>query len=89
MNLKDLIEQKKKIVDDLALDRYGHAPLIKVNGHTSVSFPYIEMPLDYILPELLKNAMRATVEHHEGARGEDLPPIKVTIASNPIDFIIR
>jgi hypothetical protein len=24
-------------------------------------FPYIEMPLDYILPELLKNSVRATI----------------------------
>ena len=30
-------------------------------GHTGAQFPYIEMPLDYILPELLKNAVRATI----------------------------
>ena len=30
-------------------------------GHVSARFPYIEMPLDYILPELLKNAARPLV----------------------------
>ncbi len=37
-------------------------------GHVSARFPYIEMPLDYILPELLKNAVRATIEAHPGSR---------------------
>ncbi len=89
MSPKEMIEQKKEMVDDLAMDRYGQSPAIKIGGHTLVTFPYVEMPLDYILPELLKNAMRATVEHHQDLKAENMPPIKVTISSNPIDFIIR
>ncbi len=76
-------------METLSLDRYGHAPRVLVEGHTGARFPYVEMPLDYILPELLKNAMRATVEHNPGVTGDALPPVRVTIATNPVDFIVR
>ena len=52
-------------------------------------FPYIEMPLDYILPELLKNACRATVESLHGVKSSALPPVNVVIANNEIDFVIK
>jgi len=45
--------------------------------------------LDYILPELLKNAVRATVESHSGMKGAAMPPVQVIIASNDTDFIIK
>ena len=47
------------------------------------------MPLEYILPELLKNAVRATIESHPDEDERSLPPIHITIASNDIDFIIK
>ncbi|KAL7638895.1 UNVERIFIED_CONTAM: hypothetical protein RMT77_010429 [Armadillidium vulgare] len=92
MKLKEVIERNSQFVSRMALHKYGRVPEIKLSGHVNASFPYIEMPLDYILPELLKNAVRATVENHsEGNEGEfsSLPPIRITIASNEVDFIIR
>lgn len=47
------------------------------------------VPLDYILPEILKNAVRATIESHSEYESGHLPPIHLTIASNERDFIIR
>lgn len=41
-----------------ALHKYGKSPAIKLNGHIQAVFPYIQAPLDYIIPELLKNAVR-------------------------------
>jgi len=38
--------------------RYGKAPAVTVNGHINSTFPYIAAPLEYIIMELLKNAMR-------------------------------
>lgn len=70
-------------------NRYGHSPSIRISGHVSSRFPYIEMPLDYILPELLKNAVRATIESHQGLKGSALPPVTVNIASNEVDFVIK
>ena len=69
--------------------RYGHCPPIKISGHTGAHFPYIEMPLDYILPELLKNAVRATIENNNNVRGPNLPTVHVILASNHEDFIIK
>jgi [3-methyl-2-oxobutanoate dehydrogenase (acetyl-transferring)] kinase len=37
---------------------YGIAPDIKIDGHVDSSFPYITTPLNYIVPEMLKNAFR-------------------------------
>ena len=47
------------------------------------------VPLDYIVPEVLKNAVRATIEAHPDVPESHLPPIHVTIANNDVDFIIR
>ena len=44
---------------------------------------------DYILPELFKNAVRATIESHPDASESSLPSIHVTIANNEVDFILR
>eukprot|EP01108_Squamamoeba_japonica_P002098 TRINITY_DN1978_c0_g2_i2.p1 TRINITY_DN1978_c0_g2~~TRINITY_DN1978_c0_g2_i2.p1 ORF type:complete len:468 (+),score=193.19 TRINITY_DN1978_c0_g2_i2:101-1405(+) len=59
-------------------DATGFAPEITVDGTTDLHFPYLTDHLFYMLVELLKNSLRATVEFH----GDDaeLPPIKVIIA---------
>ena len=89
MRLSDVIDRSASFVRNLCRERYGLAPVIKVSGHVTAKFPYIEMPLDYILPELLKNAVRATVESHHGVKEEKLPVVNVAIANNPTDFIIK
>lgn len=58
MSPKSVIERWSDFVTQLADHRYGKAPPFKINGHVNAVFPYIETPLDYILPELLKNAVR-------------------------------
>lgn len=54
---------------------YGDAPKVDIIGDRSVSFTYIPVHLHYIVMELLKNSMRATLEAH--AEADQLPPIKV------------
>ncbi|XP_061103582.1 3-methyl-2-oxobutanoate dehydrogenase [lipoamide] kinase, mitochondrial isoform X1 [Conger conger] len=68
--------------------QYGSAPRVRINGHVAARFPFIPLPLDYILPELLKNAMRATMESHLDTP-YNVPDIVVTIANNETDFVIR
>lgn len=49
--------------------QYGNAPRVRINGHVAARFPYIPLPLDYVLPELLKNAMRCgTYGGYRGVR---------------------
>lgn len=89
MNLKNVIRQHASYVQEITENKYGHAPLIKISGHTEAVFPYIELPLEYILVEVLKNAARSTIESHPAQMGEALPPIHVVIANNDQDFIIK
>lgn len=89
MNLRNVIDRWATFVQQIAEDKYGHSPEIRISGHVNAKFPYIEMPLDYIMPELLKNAVRATIESHPSLRGRNLPPIYITVANNNLDFIIK
>lgn len=58
MKPKDILEYWIDYVTKLSERHYGLAPPIVIDGHLNCSFPYIRTPLDYILPELLKNAVR-------------------------------
>jgi pyruvate dehydrogenase kinase 2/3/4 len=58
--------------------KYGDSPEVIISGKKDLTFPYVPTHLHYILLELLKNSMRATVDWH-GVDG-DYPPIKVIIA---------
>ena len=75
--------------------KYGAAPEVEVRGDAAAVFPYIAEPLEYVLGELLKNAMRATVEHHLPARPEartpdaPLPPVVASVHLNDREFYIR
>ncbi|GKY94164.1 hypothetical protein MPSEU_000382500 [Mayamaea pseudoterrestris] len=72
----------KRAIDDAAFmctRKYGEAPDVIMSGRLDLTFPYVPTHLHYIMLELLKNSMRATVEWH-GVECEDFPPIKVVIA---------
>jgi [3-methyl-2-oxobutanoate dehydrogenase (acetyl-transferring)] kinase len=87
---RKLVEKSSKMVSNLCRNKYGLCPKIKIDGHINAKFPYIPMPIEYILPELLKNAYRATVEHnrHLSPNGQ-MPDVSVTIAVNEKDCVIR
>lgn len=73
----------KRAIDDAAFmctRKYGEAPEVIMSGQLDLTFPYVPTHLHYILLELLKNSMRATVEFH-GIDAE-YPPIKVVIADS-------
>ncbi|XP_077027091.1 branched-chain alpha-ketoacid dehydrogenase kinase isoform X7 [Agelaius phoeniceus] len=85
---KKLIEKWVDFARRLCEHQYGNAPRVRINGHVAARFPFIPLPLDYVLPELLKNAMRATMESHLDTP-YNVPDIVVTIANNDIDLVIR
>ena len=41
MKLKPVIEHWASFVQQLAEDKYGHAPEIRISGHINSKFPYI------------------------------------------------
>lgn len=57
---------------------FGRCPMIQISGCLDLTFPYIPTYLHYILIELLKNALRATMEKHE--KSDKLPVVRVIIA---------
>jgi len=68
---------------------HGDSPEVIIQGRTDLTFSYIPSHLYYCMFELLKNSMRATVEHH-GVEHE-MPPCKVIIADgeNNEDVVIK
>ncbi|KAF8076416.1 branched-chain alpha-ketoacid dehydrogenase [Lyophyllum atratum] len=74
-------------------DHYGDAvqgtrwPEVVIDGHLDTKFPYIREQLEYIVFELLKNSMRATVVKHHGS--PILPAIRATIVAGENDIGIR
>ncbi|XP_012944307.1 3-methyl-2-oxobutanoate dehydrogenase [lipoamide] kinase, mitochondrial, partial [Aplysia californica] len=84
---RKLVEKKADFIRGVCEAKYGAAPSVKINGHANATFPYIQPPLDYILGELLKNAMRASVESH--LSGVGIPDVTVTIANNDHHFVFR
>ncbi|XP_050411184.1 3-methyl-2-oxobutanoate dehydrogenase [lipoamide] kinase, mitochondrial [Patella vulgata] len=85
---RKLIEKKADFVRNVCQAKYGFSPDVKLNGHVNATFPYIAPPLDYILTELLKNALRSTVESNLESL-QNMPAVYVTIAVNEEDFVIR
>lgn len=57
--------------------QHGDAPEVEIKGRTDLTFPYVPSHLQYIILELLKNSMRATVDSH-GI--DNMPPIRIIIA---------
>ncbi len=64
-------------------------PKVEVDGDLKARFAYIPEHLEYIVFELLKNAIRATMRKHAGEEERGL--VRVTIVEGPPeeDLIIR
>jgi pyruvate dehydrogenase kinase 2/3/4 len=75
----DVVQRAIQDATMLCKRQFGEAPHVEVSGRSDLSFCYIPTHLHYILLELLKNAMRATMEFHEGERNK--PPVTVIIAN--------
>jgi len=71
----------KRAIEDASFmcqRKYGDSPEVIITGRLDQTFPYVPTHLHYIMLELLKNSMRATVDWH--GVDSDYPPIKVVIA---------
>jgi signal transduction histidine kinase len=66
---------------------YGSSPNYTFHGDIKTTFCYINVHMEYIFMELVKNAMRATVEHSKAIKRTEHPPIDVTIVKHD-DFVI-
>jgi pyruvate dehydrogenase kinase 2/3/4 len=75
----DVVSQAIEDASFMCTRKYGEAPDVIISGKRDLSFPYVPTHLHYILLELLKNSMRATMDWH-GVDADSYPAIKVVIA---------
>lgn len=75
-------------VKKLSMRWYKIAPGIEVVDHRSQCLPFVPSYLLFILSELLKNAVRATVESHQDRPG-GLPPVKIIVSGDDKFCIVR
>ncbi|KAG0377957.1 hypothetical protein BGX24_005081 [Mortierella sp. AD032] len=59
----ELVKDCASFVQELCTVNYGSSPDVVINGETDATFTYVPVHLEYILCELIKNSLRATVEH--------------------------
>ncbi|CAJ1424580.1 unnamed protein product [Effrenium voratum] len=85
-NVSRIAEHAASIVTRMSLLRYGIAPAIEVRDHGSEAIPFIPKYLLYIVSELLKNAVRATVESHTD---KALPPVHVAVSGDELGCCCR
>ena len=82
-------EIAQQAIDDagyMCTRTHGDAPLVTIHGRVDLTFPYVPSHISYIMMELLKNSMRATVEKH----GVDkMPPIRIVIADGEDNEDVR
>lgn len=86
---KALVTSIASYVEQLCDMHYGSSPDYIIQGQTDTEIPYIPVHVEYILMELMKNAMRATVEFSNKTKRLVHPPIEITIAKGEEDVTIR
>eukprot|EP00439_Symbiodinium_sp_Y106_P068178 s1589_g11.t1 len=76
-----IAEHAANVIQDLCHEWYGSAPTIIVTDAGAVPFTFVPRYMFYILSELLKNAVRATVEQHSFAGGSEMVPITLVVCT--------
>lgn len=90
-NAQEVIERCGKIVQEICGAHEGAGPIvpeIRIQGHTSATFPYVLSHLEYIIGELLRNSVQAVMEQYPNPESPP-PPIDVLICEAPQQVIIR
>ncbi|GAB7360636.1 hypothetical protein MBLNU230_g0516t1 [Neophaeotheca triangularis] len=88
-NAKEIIEKCADASHNLCRKAYGAGvaiPEIVLQGHLDTTFPYIPSHLEYIISELLRNSMQATIERQKSGTP---PPIEVLLCQADQHIIIR
>ncbi|ETI24622.1 hypothetical protein G647_03991 [Cladophialophora carrionii CBS 160.54] len=90
-NAKEVIERVGHFTQQICKSTSGAdppVPEIRIQGHTSATFPYVLSHLEYVVGELLRNSVQAVMERYKDTR-ETPPPIDVLICEAPQNVVIR
>lgn len=90
---KDTVEQAAKHAVAQIQEMYPDAemPEVVLEGALDATFPYIKSHIDYIVGEIVRNAVEATVTMYQRSKHiyRRPPPILVSIANSPQNVSIR
>lgn len=88
-----LLQDIAREMVDLTQSIYGCSTNVEYRGNLDCVLDYIPRHVSYMVRELLKNALRATVERHRGLCAVDshvaLPPVFVELQQGDIHVIIK
>jgi hypothetical protein len=84
--LADVVGAVARDCERLVFQIYGICPEIRFEGKLDTSLPTIPEHVEYITREIIKNALRATVEHN---RTGELPPVVVGVFLGKFDVLIK
>lgn len=69
---------------------YGFSPEVDLRGNLNASLEYIPQHVQFMVRELLKNALRSTAERHQERRHLDgIPPVVVELQKGDFHVIIK
>lgn len=88
LNLCDAVDFAVQRATQVSRETYGLAPEVTCTGDLQSTIPYIPTHLDYMLYELLKNAMRAVIESHRDTSQPPAIHIRICEAENDVTFRI-
>ncbi|KAG6816951.1 hypothetical protein H0H87_001466 [Tephrocybe sp. NHM501043] len=78
---KAMIKMCGSFVSELCEATLGASPPLVIDGQADATFAYVPVHLEYMLTEILKNAFRATVEHHSKHHpSQPLAPVTITLS---------
>ena len=89
-NAQEVVQNCFDQIIKLSRQAYGPQqalPALKVEGHLTATFPYILSHLQYIIGELLRNSIQASVQR--STQRSSPPPIEVLICEAPQHVILR
>ena len=78
VNIKNVSQQAVEDARYMCIRKFGEAPEVTIHGRTDLTFAYVPSHIQYILLELLKNSLRATVETHQDSG--KLPAVRIIVA---------
>lgn len=91
MRPQHIVESLSADLLKLTQSVYGCAPELEFRGNLDCTLDYIPRHIAYMLQEVLKNALRATVERHQnlGHGFSNLPAVVVELQKGDVHVIIK
>lgn len=89
LKISSLVEQVGEFVNDLCSISYDNNVPVKIMEGHDVTFTCIPTSLEYVLTEVLKNSLRAHIEHANEDNLLTQKPVEVTIVRNDNELQIR